>query len=139
MIKAIDLDELNKKRVETTKLRVAHAIRIIHVPISRMCESDDDFELDNEIIELSHAVNILEAGVEEMEWACKHFGWDTSVCVEIDNAISKLGLAISMMLDPENKDFADTGYIAYDAEIILSKCVASLARWFDDSQDISEV
>lgn len=128
------LDEVNRKRVETTKLRVAHALRLLSCPIDCLKEGR---VIDGCIDSIAHAVNLLEAGNEEMRWACKHFEWNSDVCDCIDDACGKLGIAIAGLLDDEDPDAVacDTT----EAAALLGKALAALVRWFAEDQDVSEV
>jgi len=65
-----NLDEINNKRVETTKLRVAHAIKLLNNPVACLSEGR---KFDNAETDIAHAVNLLEAANQEMQWACEHF------------------------------------------------------------------
>lgn len=73
-------EELAQERVENTKKRVAHAL------------------------------NLIEVGRRELEWACESMGWNDEILCALDDAAEKLGFAL-----------------------------ASLVRWNDEDQDVSEV
>ena len=132
----IRLDELNTKRVATTKARVAHAIRLCDNPVGCLNEGR---AIDDASIEIAHAVNLLEAAVEEMRWACEHFSWDTGVCDDIDAACAKLGVCLAILEDDEDSDPMFAGATASEGLAILGRVLANLIRWFDDEQDVSEV
>lgn len=90
---------------------------------------------------VAHASNILEAAVNEMRWACEHFGWNDGVCEQIDAAIRDFGMsiALSVRFNPDENDPMDVVYGVEDGLVKLSKALATLVRWFDDEADVSEV
>ena len=90
-------------------------------------------------VSIAHAVNLLEAAVEEMRWACEHFRWNTGVCDDIDKACAKLGVCLAILEDDEDPDPMFAGAVASEGLAILGRVLANLIRWFDDEQDVSEV
>lgn len=77
-------------------------------------ESDKE-KLANERVEttskrIAHALNLIEAANQEMKWACESMGWNDDITWQIDEAAAKLGFAL-----------------------------ATLTRWHDVTQDVSEV
>lgn len=135
-----NLDEINNKRVDTTKQRVAHAIRLLENPVG--CLNDERL-IDTALNDIARAVNLLESAEEEMRWACRHFGWDDRICDQIDGACADLGMCLSKILnksdDEDEFDVKYAGYIGNEAVAKLGKALATLIRWFDDTQDDSEV
>lgn len=128
------LDKLNTERIETTRKRVAHAIRLINNPISCLNEgrSYPDHKTD-----IAHAINLLETAVEELRWACDHFSWDTATADQIDEAAGLLGTVLAEYEIDE--DPLMMGYSGAEALAKLGYALATLTRWFDDDQDVSEV
>lgn len=59
---------------------------------------------------IAHALNLIEAANEDMKWACDSMDWNPDVTWQIDEAATKLGFAL-----------------------------ATLSRWHDETQDVSEV
>ena len=132
------LDKINLERVETTKQRVAHAIKLCNNPVACLAEGR---VIDTAVHDIAHAVNLLEAAVEEMRWACEHFDWNNEVCDEIDSACMDFGRALAILTLPDEDEY-DPVFAAADAEngmSKLAKALATLIRWFDDEADVSEV
>lgn len=142
-----EMDKMNNERVITTRKRVAHAMRLLNVPSFQLTNDTMLESLNAEKItkiseDIAHAVNLLEAGVEEMKWACEWFEWDSGVCDMIDDAVAHLGIGIARLIGPgedDIEDLSDAGYCVKDAMVLLSKALATLVRWFDDDADVSEV
>ena len=132
------LDELNNERVHTTRKRVAHAIKLAINPIDCLA---DGRKLAAAQTDIAHAVNLLEAGNQEMKWACEHFDWNYDVCDQIDDACAKLGSCLSLIEDEDDEEY-DPTYAACEGKealAMLGKALATLIRWFDDDQDVSEL
>lgn len=132
------LDKINTERVEMTKQRVAHAIKLLNNPVNCLSEGH---KIDNAETIIAKAVNLLEAANEEMQWACDHFKWNDEVCIQIDTACGKLGITLAILTakDDEDYDIEIAGYEGQDALNILSKAIATLIRWFADDLDATEV
>ena len=78
------LDDVNNKRVEETRTRVAHAIKLCDNPVGCLTEGRI---VDNAVTDIAHAVNLLEAAEQDMRFACEHFGWDTGICDQLNAAM----------------------------------------------------
>ena len=132
------LDELNTKRVETTKKQVAHAIRLVANDADMIKEGHKPLLGEQDF---AHAINLLESANQDMHWACEHFNWDTAVCDLIDEAIARLGMVVAELIitvdDIENESLMS--YNAFDGITAMGKALATLVRWFDDDQDVSEI
>lgn len=141
------LDKLNNDRVNTTRARVAHAIRLISMPLQCLVEKHGNTKTLLE--SCAHANTLLEAAHEEMQFACEYWEWNDDVCYQIEDAIGYLGAGIAFLevlndsevdIDTENNDDAiDVQINVKRAFNILGMVVATLTRWFDDSQDVSEI
>ena len=129
------MDKINMDRVETTRRRVAHSIKLLANPLECMVEGR---VIDTAVKDIAHAINLLEAGEEELRLACNHFQWDPAVCEQIDNAVAKLGQCIVLAEDEDNEpDYA--GIIGVEGMTLLSKSLATLIRWNDEDADCSEI
>ncbi|MCQ2602439.1 MAG: hypothetical protein MJ193_00785 [Clostridia bacterium] len=127
------LDKVNNERLDNTRKRVAHAIRILK-PIALLhCNADEQLKTD-----IAHAVNLLEVAVEEMKWHCEWFDYDDGVTFQLDDACNCLGNAMAEMFDDEHDVEMVTADVK-DACIFLAKALATLVRWNDDSTDVSEI
>lgn len=85
-------------------------------------------------------MNLLETANEEMRWACEWFGWNIDVCDMIDAACADFGKSMSFLESDDDDDRRVTAAItAEHGMAILGKVAATLVRWFDDSQDVSEI
>jgi len=129
------LDELNNKRVESTTKQVAEAITTL---------SALRYKSDSNIMKTKAVANVvssLEAAVQNMQWACKHYDWNDDVCCIIDDAIVDLGYLIAIALQADNDDIEFECefecYIA-DSLVKLSKALAALVTWFDETDDENE-
>lgn len=134
---SVNLNQLNRKRVETTKLRVAHAINLLNNPIACLNEGRFITTATNDI---AHAINLLEAANEEMQWACEYFKWDMSICDLIDDACVYLGQCLACLVNTDKK--YDPEFVAIDGKIglaKLAKALATLVRWNDDTVNVSEI
>lgn len=144
--KDLTLDALNEGRVETTKLRVAHAICLLS-PIVVMLEDFDKTDehvesednIDKDCHEIAHALNLLETGSEEFKWACDHFKWDIGCHMQIEDAIVNLGRALAFLRSDMYTNKVDPLFMVKEAVVILSMVLGNLERWFDETQDVSEV
>lgn len=131
------LDEVNNKRVEETRTRVAHAIKLLDNPVGCLAEGRT---LDNAANDIAHAVNLLEAAEQDMRFACEHFGWDTGICDQLNAACMELGRALAfLVLKDEDYDPVFAAGSAENGLAKLSQALATLVRWFDDEADVSEV
>ena len=130
------LDNINTERVETTRLRVAHAIRLIGTPIQCQIEGHGNFNILK--TNCSHAVNLLKAGLQEMRWACERFEWDDGVCDQIEDSCGQLGILLAALEDDEVNEI-DIECSGKTALNVLAMALATLNLWFDDEQDVSEV
>lgn len=133
------LDKLNIERVETTKQRVAHAIILAENPVECLKENRI---VSNAAIDISHAVNLLEAAAQEFKWACQYFGWDIDCANQIDDACAYFGRLLAELTYAENRGEEDMIVASLEGQRALNclgKALASLIRWFDDDQDVSEV
>lgn len=132
------LDDVNNKRVEETRTRVAHAIKLCDNPVGCLTEGH---VVDNAVTDIAHAVNLLEAAEQDMRFACEHFGWDTGICDQLNAACMELGRALAYLVLKDDEDY-DPLFAAGSAEnglAKLSQALATLIRWFDDDTDVSEV
>lgn len=132
-----ELDAMNNERVTRTLNRVAHAIELIDYPAEGLLhESIQDIEKTK--LDIAHAGNLLEAAVEEMEWACEWFQWNDDVCTQIDDAIAKIGHSLTQLVK-KDIDMVFAGADLQTAQANLGKVICTLVRWFDDTADESEV
>lgn len=132
------LDKVNNKRVEETRTRVAHAIKLLDNPVGCLSEGRT---IDNAASDIAHAVNLLEAAEQDMRFACGHFEWDTSICDQLNEACMELGRALAFIVLKDDEEY-DPVFAAGSAEnglAKLSQALATLVRWFDDDVDVSEV
>lgn len=130
------LDKVNEERLETTRKRVARAVRILKPATWRTYETDEEkAQLKTDI---AHATNLLEAGADEMQFHCNWFDYDSGVVFQINEACGKLGQALADMFDEEHDIEMVTADVA-DAIVLLAKALATLVCWNDADQDVSEV
>lgn len=132
------LDEVNNKRVEETKSRVAHAIKLCDNPVGCLVEGRVHETTADDI---AHAVNLLEAAEQDMRFACSHFEWDTGICDQLNAACMELGKALAILVRKDDEDY-DPTFAGASAEVGLAKlgqALATLIRWYDDDVDVSEV
>ena len=132
------LDDVNNKRVEETRTRVAHAIKLCDNPVGCLAEGR---VVDNAVTDIAHAVNLLEAAEQDMRFACGHFEWDTGICDLLNEACMELGRALALLVLKDDEDY-DPVFAAGCAENGLTKlgqALATLVRWYDDEVDVSEV
>jgi hypothetical protein len=56
---------------------------------------------------VAKAINILEAAVERVKWACDDGDWDSGVAYQIEEAAEKLGYALATLTtwDDEDKEY----------------------------------
>lgn len=130
------LDKVNNERLETTRKRVAHAIQILKP--ATWCKYETNEQKAKLKTDIAHAVNLLEAAAEEMEFHCEWFDYDIEIVFQINEACSKLGQAIAEMFEDEYDIEMVTADVA-DALVLLAKALATLVRWNDADQDVSEV
>lgn len=129
------LDDLNSDRLETTKKRAAHAFKLVFAYASSRFE----FELDKVVSDIAHAVNLLESAVQEMRWHCEWFEYDEGVCNLLDDACADFGGAMSEITGNDEPDSIVIQSGVHDGCVKLSKALATLIRWDDETQDVSEV
>lgn len=132
----IYMDKTNNERVERTLKRVAHAIRLIGTPIQCHIEGHGNYNILK--ANCSHAVNLLEAALQEMHWACEWFEWDDGVCDQIEDSCGHLGMLLAA-LEEDKIDEIDVECNGKTALNVLAMALATLNRWYDDEQDVSEV
>ena len=130
------LDKLNTERVERTKQRVAHAIVLIDNPIKCFVEGHGPKDI---VAVVSHAINLLESAVEEMTWACDHFDWNDSVVDQMKAAIGDLGAGVAAVIRNDDDDTVEAELNFLSGRETLGMVIATLVRWFDDNQDVSEL
>ena len=130
------LDKVNNDRLEKTRKRVAHAIRIL-MPAT-FCTYASDKQKNALKTDIAHATNLLEAAAEEMEFHCEWFGYDAGVIFQINDACCSLGQAMANMFEDEYDVEMVTADVK-DACVFLAKALAALIRWNDETADESEV
>lgn len=141
------LDKANTERVETTKVRVAHAMKLLQANDTAIENEDmDKFDLKP----YAKAGCLLDAAHEEMNWACKHFEWNDDVCIEMEKAIKAIGYALAEVAHPTWSDEHDTvsvhnailetvDFYIDNAKVILAKVLATLCIWFEDDVKVEDV
>lgn len=130
------LDELNTNRVENTRKRVMHAIRLAYNPAECLSESRIT---DGCVTSFAHAVNLLESAEREMRWACEWFEWNSDVCDMIGTACADFGKTMAFLESDDDDRLICAAGAADHGMSVLGKAAATLVRWFDDSQDVSEI
>lgn len=123
------LDKINNERQLNTNKRVAEVIRLLGNVIDINTISTDDIDIF--IDKISKAINILDSAEEEMSWHCEWFEYDSSVCLEINEACVKLGSALALLLEDNKDNFDDIRILCdiKDALEKLAKALATLVRW----------
>lgn len=130
------LDKVNNDRLEATRKRVAHAIRILKP--ATFCTYASDKQKNALKADIAHATSLLDVGVEELQFHCEWFGYDSSVALVIDDACCSLGQAMAEMLE-DDYDIDEVTADVKNACVLLAKALAVLIRWNDDAADESEV
>lgn len=132
------LDEVNNNRVAETRTRVAHAIKLCDNPVGCLVEGH---VFDNTSKDIAHAVNLLEAAEEDMQFACEYFKWDIGICDKLRSACMDLGKALAILEMNHDKDYDAefAGIVAENGLAKLGQALATLIRWYDDDVDVSEV
>ena len=132
------LDEVNNNRVAKARMRVAHAIKLCDNPVSCLVEGH---VFDNTSKDIAHAVSLLKAAAEDMQFACEYFKWDIEICNQLNSACMDLGKALAILEMKYDKDYdiQFAGIVAEDGLAKLGQALATLIRWYDDDADVSEV
>ena len=129
------LNKLNSERLDNTRRRVAHAIRVLKPFVQSTCKSAEQKGAVR--TGAAHAVNLLETAAEEMRYHCEWFGYDDSVVFHIDDACDMLGRAMAETFE-DDYDVESVAADVKDACVFLAKALATLVRW-DDDYDVSEI
>lgn len=146
------LDELNNKRVENTKKRVAHAVMILDDMIAKLKaldkatdsnkkKSDDaTHAITNGIMSSAgKAMSLLIVANEEMEFACKHFDWNDDIVFSIDEVVSAFASAIAPLAYNSELDALELACTLEDVKCKLAHALACLLVWFDDDVRVENV
>ena len=143
----IDMDAVNNERVETTKKRVAHALKILHAVASKLPEEDvdcDEAVLKDAVKNVGKAMSLLTVASEEMGFACSHFKWDDMILMDFEGVIAKLGNALADVIY-EGCDDADEGCSfefkswVEEAHAQLAKVLGMLVNWFNEDVRLEDV
>ena len=143
----IDMDAVNNERVETTKKRVAHALKILHAVASKLPEEDvdcDEAVLKDAVKNVGKAMSLLTVASEEMGFACSHFKWDDMILMDFEGVIAKLGNALADVIY-ECCDDADEGCSfefkswVEEAHAQLAKVLGMLVNWFNEDVRLEDI
>ena len=143
----IDMDAVNNERVETTKKRVAHALKILHAVASKLPEEDvdcDEAVLKDAVKNVGKAMSLLTVASEEMGFACSHFKWDDMILMDFEGVIAKLGNALAIVIY-EGCDDADEGCSfefkswVEEAHAQLAKVLGMLVNWFNEDVRLEDI
>lgn len=143
----IDMDAVNNERVETTKKRVAHALKILHAVASKLPEEDggcDEVALKDAVKNVGKAMSLLTVASEEMGFACSHFKWDDMILMDFDGVIAKLGNALADVIyegcddEDESCSFEFKSWVE-EAHAQLAKVLGTLVNWFNEDVRLEDV
>lgn len=143
----IDMDAVNNERVETTKKRVAHALKILNAVASKLPEEDggcDEVALKDAVKNVGKAMSLLTVASEEMGFACSHFKWDDMILMDFDGVIAKLGNALADVIyegcddEDESCSFEFKSWVE-EAHAQLAKVLGTLVNWFNEDVRLEDV
>lgn len=143
----IDMDAINNERVETTKKRVAHALKILHAVASKLPEEEDGYskeELEDAVRNVGKAMSLLTVASEEMGFACSHFKWDDMILMDFEGVIAKLGNALADVIYKgcddayEGCSFELKSWVE-EAHAQLAKVLGTLVNWFNEDVRLEDV
>lgn len=130
------MDKINNDRVHGSRKRVAKIIRTLTQPIS--CQLEGHGSVETLTLVLSKSSNGLEAVLQDMQFACEYWSWDSSICDQIEDVIGHFGKALAILLADE-EDFDNEGLDMAEVDIYLKQgfnllgcIIATLIRWFDE-------
>lgn len=129
------LDKLNNERLNNTRRRVAHAIRILKPFVQSTYKSAEQKDVVR--TGAAHAVSLLEVAAEEMRYHCEWFDYDDSVVYHIDDACDMLGRAMAETFE-DGYDAESAAEDVKDACVFLAKALATLVQWENDC-DVNEI
>jgi hypothetical protein len=135
--KTIDLDEVNDKRVETTKKRVAHSLLLLNDSmIYAVSDATRAIKL------ASKAMSLLSVASEEMTYACEYNKWDLDVVDTINDSISKIANAIApVVYHSDEEPDMEYGFKCdiQEAHDTLSKAFGYLLVWDDEDVKLEDI
>ena len=143
----IDMDAVNNERVETTKKRVAHVLKILRAVASKLPEDDNDCDgavLKDAVKNVGKAMSLLTVASEEMGFACSHFKWDDMILMDFESVIAKLGNALADVIytgrddEDEGCSFEFKSWVE-EAHAQLAKVLGMLVNWFNEDVRLEDI
>ena len=143
-VDSLRLDKLNNERYIESLADVKKAIRILdgcHIHLKRVYEMKNLNEYKHEPSidkRIAKVINILSNVSEKMNWHCEHFGYDIQVCMDIDDVIGKLAVAIAYNEPVESMDVISSFSSTTDALNLLGKVLGTLVMWDNEDEEEAE-